>query len=56
MNKPVALLNASILATHARASLKETITVMGAKVIEEASLVVPISENNKKQFFEIKDD
>jgi chromate reductase, NAD(P)H dehydrogenase (quinone) len=46
MHKPVALLNASVMATHAQASLKETITVMGAKVIEEASLVVPLKGNN----------
>jgi chromate reductase, NAD(P)H dehydrogenase (quinone) len=46
MNKPVALLNASVMATHAQTSLKETVTVMGAKVIEQASLVVPLSGNN----------
>lgn len=40
--KPVALLNASPRAVHAHASLKETLTVMSAHVIEEASITVPI--------------
>ena len=42
VNKPVALLNASPRAVHAQASLKETITVMSALVVEEASISVPI--------------
>lgn len=42
VNKPVALLNASPRATHAQAALKETITVMSAKIVEEASITVPI--------------
>jgi chromate reductase len=42
VNKPVALLNASPRATHAQAALKETITVMSARVIDEASITVPI--------------
>jgi NAD(P)H-dependent FMN reductase len=42
VNKPVALLNASPRAVHAQASLKETITVMSALIVEEASITVPI--------------
>ena len=42
VNKPVALLNASGRATHAQASLKEVVTVMAARVIDEASITVPI--------------
>lgn len=42
VNKPVALLNASPRAVHAQASLKETITVMSALVVEESSITVPI--------------
>ena len=42
VNKPVALLNASPRAVHAQASLKETITVMSAIVVEESSNTVPI--------------
>jgi chromate reductase len=42
VNKPVALLNASPLSIHAQASLKEIITVMSARVVEEASIAVPI--------------
>lgn len=42
VNKPVALLNASPRAIHAYAALKETIAVMSAIVIEEASISVPL--------------
>jgi len=42
VNKPVALLNASPRAVHAQASLKEIITMMSARVVEEASITVPI--------------
>lgn len=42
VNKPVALLNASPRAVHAQASLKETLAVMSARIIEEASITVPI--------------
>jgi len=42
VNKPVALLNTSPRAVHAQASLKETLTVMSARIIEEASITVPI--------------
>jgi chromate reductase len=40
--KPVALLNASPRATHAQAALRETVTVMSARIIDEASITVPI--------------
>lgn len=42
VNKPVALLNASPRAVQAQASLKETISVMSALIVEEASITVPI--------------
>lgn len=42
VNKPVALLNASPRAVHAQASLKETLTVMSAHIVEKASITVPI--------------
>jgi NAD(P)H-dependent FMN reductase len=42
VDKPVAILNASPIATYAHASLKETITVMSARVITEGSLTIPI--------------
>jgi len=42
VHKPVALLNTSPRAVHAQASLKETLTVMSARVIEEASITLPI--------------
>lgn len=42
VNKPVVLLNASPRAVHAQASLKETITVMSAIIVEKSSITVPI--------------
>lgn len=42
MNKPVGLINASPSATHAQASLTETLTVMMVNVIAEASPAVPV--------------
>lgn len=41
-DKPAAVLNASPRATHAWASLVETLTVMSAMVIPEASITVPL--------------
>lgn len=46
VNKPVALFNASPRATIAQASLKETLTVMSAQVIEAASITLPIIGSN----------
>jgi len=40
--KPVALLNASPRATHAQASLRETIRTMSGNIVEEASIAVPL--------------
>lgn len=40
--KPVAVLNASERATHAWNSLVETLTVMSACVLEDASITVPL--------------
>ena len=42
VDKPVALLNASARATHAWNSLLETLTVMSARVIPEASITLPL--------------
>jgi chromate reductase len=42
IHKPVALLNASPRAVHAQASLKETVSVMSARVVEKASITLPI--------------
>lgn len=41
--KPIALLNASNRATHAWSSLLETLSVMSARVIREASISVPLN-------------
>jgi len=43
VGKPVALFNASPRATHAQASLVETLRVMSANVVEDASIAVPLS-------------
>jgi chromate reductase, NAD(P)H dehydrogenase (quinone) len=42
MGKPVALLNASPRATHAQASLIETLTTMDACVVKEACISLPL--------------
>lgn len=42
VNKPVALLNASPRAVHAQAALHETLTVMSARLIEDACIILPI--------------
>ncbi len=42
VDKPIALINASGRATHAWASLKETLTVMSARVIVAASITIPL--------------
>ena len=42
INKPVALFNASPLSVHAHASLREVVTVMSARVVDESSIVVPV--------------
>jgi NAD(P)H-dependent FMN reductase len=43
VGKPIGLLNAAPRATHAQASLRETLTVMSASVVAEASPAVPLS-------------
>ena len=42
VHKPVALLNASPRAVHAQAAMIETVTVMSARIVDEASITVPI--------------
>lgn len=44
--KPVALINASRHALHAQAQLRETLAVMGARLVEEASIVLPLPGSN----------
>ena len=40
--KPIALINASARATHAHAALRETLTTMSGRVIQEASITIPL--------------
>lgn len=42
VNKPVALFNAAPRAVHAQASLRETLSVMSASVIDDACITLPI--------------
>ena len=42
IDKPVAVINASSRATHARASLLETLRMMSARVVESACVTLPL--------------
>jgi hypothetical protein len=42
MDRPIALINASARATLAYESLRETLTTMSGRVIEEASVAIPL--------------
>lgn len=42
VDKPVALLNTSPRATHAQAALREIVSTMSARIVNEASITVPI--------------
>jgi NAD(P)H-dependent FMN reductase len=46
VGKPVALINAAPRATHAHASLTETLAVMSARVIQAASITVGLTGRN----------
>jgi NAD(P)H-dependent FMN reductase len=46
VGKPSALINAAPRATHAHASLTETLTVMSARVIQAASITVGLTGRN----------
>lgn len=47
--KPIAIFNASLRAIHAQASLKEILMTMDARIINEASVTVPLSSNQIDQ-------
>jgi NAD(P)H-dependent FMN reductase len=44
--KPVGVLNASAMATHAHASLVETLTTMAANVVAAACVTIPVAGRN----------
>lgn len=44
--KPVASLNASSMATHAQASLLETLTVMSTRIVREACVTIPVGRGD----------
>ena len=43
IDKPIALINASARATHAHASLSETLTTMSGNVVKDASITIPLA-------------
>jgi chromate reductase, NAD(P)H dehydrogenase (quinone) len=45
-HKPVALINASPWATHAQASLVETLTVMSTNIVHEACATIPVARGD----------
>jgi NAD(P)H-dependent FMN reductase len=45
-HKPVALLNASAWATHAQASLVETLTVMSTRIVHDACVTIPVARGD----------
>jgi len=49
VDKPVALLNASPRSTYAQASLRETVTVMSGRLVEQASVTVPLLGKNMNE-------
>lgn len=49
IDKPVALINAAPRATHAYASLMETLTTMTARIVHEASITVAVSGRLKNE-------
>ena len=55
VDKPVALLNASPRSTYAQASLRETVTVMSGRLIEEASETVPLLGKNRNEADNVSD-
>src|SRR4029078_10417360 len=42
IDKPVALINASARATHAHASVRQTLTTMSGRLIDAASITIPL--------------
>ena len=45
-HKPVALINASPMATHAQASLTETLSLMTARIVAEACVTIPVTRGD----------
>ena len=43
IDKPIAVINTSARATHAHASLCETLVTMSGRVIEDASITIPVA-------------
>lgn len=56
LDKPIAVLNASSRATHADASLRETLRTMAARIIDEASIVIALDGRKKMSVDEMSTD
>ena len=46
IDKPIALINASARATHAHASLWETLMTMSGRLVKDASITIPLTRND----------
>ncbi|HEU4642092.1 MAG TPA: NADPH-dependent FMN reductase [Gemmatimonadaceae bacterium] len=49
VHKPVAVINASTRAAHAHASLTETLRTMSTRVVEDASVTLPLSPTQRDE-------
>jgi NAD(P)H-dependent FMN reductase len=56
INKPVAILNARPGAEHALAALRETLSVMNARLVDAASVTLPLTSNTPDAAALLKDD
>ena len=56
INKPVAIINARPGAEHALASLRETLSVMNAKLLGSASITLPLTSNTPDAAALLKND
>lgn len=54
--KPVALINASPMATHAQAQLTETLGLMNARIVREACVTIPVTRADVSEAGEIANE
>lgn len=49
VHKPIAVINASARSTHAHASLTETLRTMSTRVVEDASITLPLAPSQRDE-------
>lgn len=49
VHKPIAVINASARSTHAHASLTETLRTMSTRVVEDASITLPLTPSQRDE-------